>query len=508
MPLLVGALLLLAVPLFWPTFVTLHEKWTYSTAAYSHGYLVVAISLWLIVRAAEGRTFAARVFLPALFGLLVASLAWFAAWLADVMIVQALAIPLIIYLALVAAFGASSAKTWMFPVGYLLFAIPFWDYFNGVLQSMTIAASTTVLNATRVPAFITGSIVELPNGTFEIASGCAGLHFFIAALALATLYAYLFLGRLRSQLILIAVTTVLAVVMNWFRVTTIIFAGYATDMQHYLVKVDHYNYGWVLFAIILIPLYMLARRLEIADIKAEDEASETEPAADTNSGKASSARTILTRTAFVAVFAAVGPAVALAMSWPGDATSTYALNAPAQIAEWRDDGDASDTLAVSFNGPLAEISRQYVDSKGARLWVYANHYARQTQGSELIGSGNRLYDIDAWDVVGKGGTELRLGEPGPTVLTTHIAGGNGAQRILAYWYDVAGKAYTREIDVKLAEFIATLRARPGSGIRIVAIECFESCDSESARLQTLLQQNFADINNQLTPFVEPKDMGQ
>ncbi len=508
MPLLVGALVLLVVPLFWPTFLTLHEKWTYSTAAYSHGYLVVAISLWLIVRAAEGRKLAPQVFWPALLVLLLATLAWFAAWLADVMIVQALAIPLIIYLALVAAFGMPSAKVWLFPVGYLLFAIPFWDYFNGVLQEMTIAASTTVLNAARIPAFITGSIVELPNGTFEIASGCAGLHFFIAALALATLYAYLFLDRLRSQVILIAVTAALAIFMNWFRVTTIIFAGYATDMQHYLVKVDHYNYGWVLFAIILIPLYVLARRLEIADIKAEEAAGEQKTVADKSSNTAISSRTVLARTVIVAAVAAVGPAVALAMSWPDEATATYTLNAPEQIGEWQDAGDARNTLTVSFKGPLAEVRRQYIDTHGNRLWLYANHYARQSQGSELIGSGNRLYDIDAWDVVGTGAAELRLGDAGPVVLTTRIAAGNGAQRILAYWYDVAGKAYTREIDVKLAEFIATLRARPGSGVRMLAVECSESCETASARLQTLLQQNFTQINKQLTPFVEPKDKGQ
>ncbi len=36
-------------------------------------------------------------------------------------------------------------------------------------------------------------------------------------------------------------------------------AGYLTDMQHYLVRVDHYYFGWALFAVAMAVFFLLAR---------------------------------------------------------------------------------------------------------------------------------------------------------------------------------------------------------------------------------------------------------
>ena len=226
-----------------PTFYSLHDKWAYSTGPYSHGYLVLGLTASLLI-------YAARLVRPptyfswiGIIGVLATGFAWLLAYLGNIMVVQATVIPAIVFAALISIFGLRSAKVWLFPLAYFMLAVPVWDSVNWILQKMTIAATTAFLNVVNVPAYIDGSIVELPNGTFEIAAGCAGLGFFIVSLALVSLYGYLYMSNLRNRVLLIIFGALLAILMNWVRVTVIIVAGYRTDMQHYLVTVDHYNFG-------------------------------------------------------------------------------------------------------------------------------------------------------------------------------------------------------------------------------------------------------------------------
>jgi len=53
--------------------------------------------------------------------------------------------------------------------------------------------------------------VHIPSGTFEIAGGCSGLHFFIVALAISALY-----GELQRDSIKIRVALIcLAALLVW-----------------------------------------------------------------------------------------------------------------------------------------------------------------------------------------------------------------------------------------------------------------------------------------------------
>ena len=50
---------------------------------------------------------------------------------------------------------------------------------------------------------------------------------------------------------------VLSLLANWVRVYVIIEAGYLTNMQHYLVRVSHYWFGWGVFALALVGFFWL-----------------------------------------------------------------------------------------------------------------------------------------------------------------------------------------------------------------------------------------------------------
>ena len=251
------------VVFYWPTWVGLSEQWNFLTQAYSHGYLIAVVSLGLLLQSASAlpksdgqyRWLAA----VALVGI---SAVWLVAHFSNVLIVQAVLLPIICFFALATVFGPRSAQPFIFPLMYFYFAVSVWESFTSLLQTMTIEVTSGILGVLRIPAAIDGSFVFLPSGVLEISSGCAGLHFFIVGLAIGSLYAHQFLATNRYRILLVGVVVTLAILMNWIRVTTIIVAGYLTDMQHYLVTVDHYAFGWVLFALMLVPFVLVGHKME------------------------------------------------------------------------------------------------------------------------------------------------------------------------------------------------------------------------------------------------------
>ena len=76
--------------------------------------------------------------------------------------------------AVLAFYGRNAARALFFPLGYLIFAIPVWDYLNPLAQWSSIFVVRFLLRVTGVPAYFDETTVHLPAGTFEIAHGCSG----------------------------------------------------------------------------------------------------------------------------------------------------------------------------------------------------------------------------------------------------------------------------------------------------------------------------------------------
>jgi exosortase len=75
---------------------------------------------------------------------------------------------------------------------------PVWGPINEFLQWSSVKAVNYIMSFTGIPTFVYEEYVEIPAGTFEIADGCSGLRYVIAALALVTFYSVMYLQRARS----------------------------------------------------------------------------------------------------------------------------------------------------------------------------------------------------------------------------------------------------------------------------------------------------------------------
>ncbi len=256
--------LLLLVPLvFWPTALSLGSLWADTAGTtYVHGSLLLAVSLWLVWRNGINRPVLVLDLQPAAAVLLfISGVAWAWSVQAGIGILAMLLLLLTAALAALTFFGQEGYRRSAFPVLLLLFATPLWGSFNGLLQWATVYAVQFSLLIAGIPVAFEANRVDLAAGSFEIAGGCSGLHFMISALAIAALLGELNQDTLRRRCKLLVLAAGMALVMNWLRVFAIILIGQLTQMQHYIVAKSHYEFGWMLFAVMVVLFLFIERRI-------------------------------------------------------------------------------------------------------------------------------------------------------------------------------------------------------------------------------------------------------
>ena len=150
----------------------------------------------------------------------------------------------------------------IFPAFYLVFMYTLWAPLVPVLQSASVSAVTFIMGFTGVPIYVEQQFVSIPSGNFEIAGGCSGLRYLITALAISSLYIFLYLNKLKPILLFLSVAIAGALFTNWIRITIIILIGHYTDMTSDLIH-DHNMFGWYLFIPFMYLLFKFGNRLEL-----------------------------------------------------------------------------------------------------------------------------------------------------------------------------------------------------------------------------------------------------
>ena len=370
--------------LYWPSAVALNGLWT-GEETYTHGYLVLLISLWLIVR--DRKRLAAAPVRPvpqALIALLLLSAAWVWAWRAALQEPHVMLLPLILFTAIVAALGWGVARVLAFPIGYLYFAMPMWSDINRYVQELSAKASDVLIWITGLPAYVRGVYVHLPGGAIEIANSCSGLHELIVGLALATLYGEITGAPLRRRLTWIGVMGVLSLVVNWVRIFIVLVAAYFSHMHSSLVR-NHYWLGWWLFAGVFVLFLWWAERRPVT-VPHERTRQDLPPEAA--SGRRFSLAQVVATLAVMAVL----PALAYGRDWAHSSDSTAVeVTWPAAPAGWSGPERVSGgEWHPYFVRPGGESFARYVTPAGQSVEAFAVAYRVQTQNAKLLSYWNSL----------------------------------------------------------------------------------------------------------------------
>ncbi len=461
----VGAALAFAGP-----FPHLHALWTDPFGAFSHGYLVAVLSLWMCVhhwrKAPPARLTPWRAAALPLAGMVVLLIVMDAMFINSARLVL---LPFILIAAIACAFGREAAARLALPILYLLFALPQWWPLNEVLQTVTSKVVGTLITVTDLSAYMEGNFIHLPAGIIEIATGCSGLNFLVAGAALAGFYAFMYLERWRNRLIVLAAAAVIACIVNWIRVFVLVAVGVYTDMQHYLIQVDHLYFGWVLFMVFMVPVLMLARRLDEGEAQGATRArvSAATPIAVTGGvlPMALVAGCLLALPAFVAI--------------ESGGKQARAPELPDRVGSW----------SLSTSGPLgwqpafanATEERLTYMRDGETVEVYRAWYPHQTSEARVTRSDN--------DIFGRG---WRLADRTRVASAHEVVESRGyvneRERLVWSWYVVAGEPATTRLAAKLHELRGLLQRRRDAGAVAISTECIPDCAAGRDRLRDFMQQ--------------------
>ena len=475
-----GALALTAL-LYWPTSLEIVELWNnVDRRTYTHGWIVLAVSLWLIWR--ERDALACTPLSPSILGgllVLAGSFAWLVSHFAGLITPSMLALPPLALAAILAAGGWSLASRTALPVLFLYFGLPVWDEINTSLQAMTAHVNHWLTRLAGIPAVLEEYVIHIPAGWFEVAGGCSGLHFFIVAVAIATLDGQLNRASLRTRLLLVALAGSLAILTNWLRVFIVIAAGHVTDMQHFLVKVDHYYFGWVLFAFALIGYVYLAGRLSRAADK---------PAASPSSVHPGSSARVLPKAPvvlpLVAMALALGPLWLYVRSTQHDVREPLA--APA-LAGWTGPELLISDWQPVFANADEEFKVAYRQEPAADVAVYRAAYHAQRQGKELRGYENTIvgsnYSLESSGIVTLNVQGARI-----DITEQQVRAGDGRQLLIWSLYGVGGRPAAMNLRDQLLYGVRSLVDAPTASVAAFATDCHDDCAQARPLLEALAVQ--------------------
>jgi exosortase len=463
------AVLALAAIVLWPSVAALLRIWG-EMADYDHSYVVAGVVLiWLgILRRKLDRAGLQGSWL-ALVALTVGLALWLIAYRGSSELLQQLLVPVVLFLAVTAAIGTRAAMLVAAPLGYLYFAIPVWEYCVPVLQKLTTVAVEAALGVLHVPANFSGPDVTLPMGRFTIAADCAGKRYLLVGLASAVLGGVFHRLDARRMALLLATTVGLSMVANWLRVAIIIYLGYVTDMQHYLVAVEHVTFGWFVFLPLLAAIFLISRRLGGAAGAGN---------ADDEQCPVANLRAPIARTA---VLLLVVPIVAEVGST--SAKDSRALDAlPIMTGAWQGPFPSQGWSPV-FVGRDDHRQGAYVSGAGI-IHVYLNLYRAQGQGRELVHYKNSVSG-SGWSEGAALAFQRDLWTGQPWVARDE----SGRDWVLVSSYNVAGSLTTSPLIAQMLYGARALWHPVPSGVIAMATPCGTDCAGAAASLQAFWGAN-------------------
>jgi len=299
-------------------------------------------------------------------------------------------------------------------------------------------------------------------------------------------------------LVFVLATIVVALVMNWLRVTTIIVAGYLSDMQHYLVAVDHYVFGWVLFVVTLLPLFYFGHVLESAEKREIRTAAQTATIVPDNTPVARQ----IARGGLAVLLLAIMPMAGFMLDQRSDQAQEVQIELPGSMGGWRWQASATSTWQPRFPGARQEVTGRYIRGD-QQVELYANLFSKQRQGAELVNGMNTLFERGKFLESGRSTVPVRFVD-GSTMNAIQIeAVGRGTLReYYIYWYLVADKALLSAIEVKYHELRQRISGQPSSGIVAIRVECQRECARRLGTAFEFLKEHGATINRNLFVSLE------
>lgn len=481
---------------FLPTLLSLHRRWSSFDEAYSHGYLLLALALYLFWQISPQSTSrqpgphqstsqqrdsstAPQLLQYGCIAVIAAtSLGWLLFLLAGITALQQLMLPVLALCGAGAIGGSMAFKRATVPCGLIYLGIPVWDeLLTTPLQTLSTAVSGwTIGHAFGIPVSIDGFHIRVPAGTFEIQGGCSGLVFLLTALTLGIAYGQLFLHTLRARAICVLIAATLGVIVNWIRIISLILIGHYTEMRSPLIGEGHLMFGFYIFGGMSLVVIFIASRMATRGPAGAAAMNAWAPPAPT-------------RNAVLALVALVlGPLTLLLLR--GTEPATMSLTAPATI------GTSLVSAAATQPGwrpdfPGALIAARYNVTQDRAIDVDIVYYANQFGTGKLVSQLNRPLPV-SWKTRQRSTISLANGV---NVLETHAVDDQGQALLVWSWYTVGEDIVATESAARLAQLRNAVHLCLDGSFTSMATRCiFADCALSAGALQRHSMQVLTDVS--------------
>ncbi len=279
-----------------------YTVWVGSTA-YTHCFLVLPVAAYLAWQRRDVLMATPPQALPWIASVAVPlALCWLVAERIGIMEGRQLIAMTLAQLLFFAVLGPRVWRIVATPLLYIYFLVPVGEFLVPVLQWITVEFIRIGLGLLRIPTFIDGVTIEIPEGSFYVAEACAGLRFLIASVAFGTFYACVMYRSVMRRLVFIAISVVVPIMANGVRALGIILIAHGVGNTE-AMETDHVLYGWIFFSIVTLILSLAG--LPFREAQSFEPRVERPPMGDYR-GRASSV------TAFLIIMFAAVPRLAAA----------------------------------------------------------------------------------------------------------------------------------------------------------------------------------------------------
>ncbi len=489
------ALVAVILLLYRDTGMTMVGIWSRSDT-FAHAFLVPPISMWLIWR--QRQQLAAMTPRPWLWALPLMAVVATVWMLADLMIVGAAAqfsLVALLILSVPAVLGLHVALAILFPLLFLLFAVPFGEFMLPPMMEWTADFVVRALQLTGIPVYREGLQFVIPSGNWSVIDECSGVRYLIASFMVGTLFAYLNYRSYWRRAIFMLVAILMPIVANWLRAYIIVMMGHLSGNK-LAVGVDHILYGWVFFGIVIFVMFMVgARWSEPDDAPHEGPASwATAPAARVAPGAMASALALL--------LVALPHAALWGLQRVEAAAGEPRLELPSTWSEgWSTENARMVDWGPKFTNPSVKATRAYAAPAGT-VGVYLAYYRGQSNERKLVSSLNAVVGMNdrIWNRVGSGLRSIDTPIGTAVFRTTELLGpapaGSARRSQMVAWnlYWVDGRFVTSDVGAKLAGAMARLRGRGNDGAALVLFADEAAPAASSAALEAFVRANLAPLN--------------
>lgn len=470
------ATLLGLVAVYVSTYASMVDIWLRSET-FLHCFVILPISAFLVWRRWPVlRRIEVKPYWPGLLAVLALSALWWMSEALGVLVGKQIAAVALLPASVLTVAGRAFARAIAFPLGYLVFAVPFGEVAIPYLIDFTAFFTVGALQLTGIPVLREGAFFSLPSGDFEVAKACSGIRYVLASLAIGTLYGYMIYNDLRKRLAFFFLALLLPIVANGLRAYGIVLLAHYSGMK-VAVGVDHLIYGWLFFGLVMLFMFWIGERF--SDKAVQNDGDNLQP---TKLDVAGSASHLALGAVAVLVLAWLGPALAKAATRLE--TLAGAAGIPAQAGGWRAVGEPE--WQPAYIGATAELTASYRrDGNGVDMAVI--RYDAQQQGAELGSAANTVADPREWRLGRAIDRTVDVGSSAMIAVRETLIYGQQGSRLVWTWNEVNGRPVVSNLEIKLREAASLLSLRqPISAAIMVSMPVGEDIEHARTTLEAFL----------------------